>query len=215
MPLDILPDLSIRSQSMMPIRRTKINRSRGRAVQAQEDAFYHWEASFQTASQTAAMDAAYMDSMLAIGAGGELFRCYDLLRERPGVHNDGSPLSGDRALGGAFDGTATIDTIVDGFNVSISGLPDGFELSRGDYIEFRMSADFLMLTTIAVGVVAGSNGLADVELRYPIDTQNFTSAGIVNFERASCLMQRIEAANRSASDHFSKGSFSAQEVPYK
>ena len=215
MPLDILPDFSIRSQSMMPIRRTKINRSRGRAVQAQEDAFYHWESSFQTASQTAAMDAIYMDSMLAVGAGGELFRCYDLLRERPVAHDNGSVLSGDRALGGAFDGTATIDTIIDGYNVSISGLPNGFELSRGDYIEFRMSDDLLMLTTIAVGVFASANGLADVVLRYPIDTQNFTNAGIVNFERAACLMQRIDAANRSASDHFSNGSFSAQEVPYK
>ncbi|TKT79966.1 hypothetical protein [Aquamicrobium sp. LC103] len=147
---------------------------------------------------------------------GGVFRACDIFRSRPIEHDDGNgtPLSGTRAGGGAFDGTATLQSITNSRTVVVSGLPPLFQFREGDYAEFRRSANVVALHSLEADARASSSGVVTLSLDPAYDAQNFPVSGTtVNFEKASCLM-KIEPGSYSGqkSQQDRSPSFSAAEM---
>ncbi len=192
------------------------DRMEGRRTEAQRFGTPWWKADW-SAPWLPELDMGRMDAfMMLAGDSGEVFRAYDAFRPRPiawSEANGNRPLSGMRAGGGAFDGTATLDTITNTRQVAISGLPANFQLRAGDYVEFSMSASLISLHRLVEDALGGSGGTATLKFRYGLDTEHFTDAATVNFEKPSCLMQIDPGSYRGPKAWSARNpSFSAQEV---
>ena len=188
-------------------------RMEGRRTETVRHAQGWWKATYRTGFLNF-RDYGRMDAFIKkVDGGGEFFRAHDVFRPRPMAHDNGQPLSGMRAGGGAFDGTATLSLVVDSRTVDITGLPALFEFRAGDYVEFRMADYKLSLHTIDADVSADPGGAVRLSISYELDTQNFTTAAVVNFEKPSCLMQ-IDAGSIEArkARRSRRPSFSASEM---
>jgi len=208
-----LPDIiGWEEVTFKPIRPRWTERMEGRRTETQIHATSWWVARY-VPGYLSWRDMGIMDAFLvSAGDDGEVFLGYDVFRPRPILEDKGKPLSGVRAGGGVFDGKAQISSIIDSRTVRVSGLPAGFRLSRGDYVEFR-NGDQYSLHLIVADVVASSGGIATLSIKFGLDTQNFPSTSIVNFEKPSCLMQ-IDAGSNDGSKSWKsrRPAFSATEV---
>ncbi|MHB2265655.1 hypothetical protein [Aliihoeflea sp. PC F10.4] len=207
-----LPDIGWEDVRFDPVQPRNASRMEGRRTEAQTFGTPYWVASygatFLKPHQYGLMDA----FMMRAGDGQEVFRAHDPLRPRP-VHYI-LPLSGTRAGGGAFDGTATI-TARTATSLTISGLPAAFRFRAGDYVEVRKSASLISLHRIMADATANGSGVVTLSIRYPLDLQTFTLPLTANFEKASCLMQ-IDAGSYQGQKSWSSRSpsFTAMEVFY-
>ncbi|TPJ83840.1 hypothetical protein FJ422_16335 [Mesorhizobium sp. B2-6-3] len=172
----------------------------------------YWTASY-TPGFLFPRDMGKMDAfMMCAGDDGEFFRGYDVFRPRPILMDTGAPLSGVRAGGGAFDGTATLHAITDSRTIVVYGLPAGFQFSEGDYVELRQDSQTSSLHRIRLPATANGAGQVTLSIKYGLDTQNFTTAAVVRFEKPSCLMQIDPGSydgTKSAKDR--RPSFTAEE----
>jgi hypothetical protein len=199
-----------------PVTPRNVDRMEGRRTEAQQWGTSWWRASY-AAPWLSDRDFGIMDAfMMRAGDSGEVFRAYDPFRMRPIAWleaNGNVPLSGTRAGGGSFNGTATLASISNSRQISISGLPANFQFRAGDYVEVVKSASLISLHRIVEDVAAGSGGTATLKIRYGLDTTVFAGATVVNFEKPSCLMQ-IDPGSYSGPKAWSSRnpSFSAQEV---
>lgn len=116
------------------------------------------------------------------------FLAHDQSRPRPLSYDDGSALSGTKAVGGTFDGDAAINDLTDRLVPIIQGLPASFALTAGDYVEFRKSAKIRSLHRIAADVVGNASGVVTLTLETPVPDE-FTTSDTVHFEKPSCVMQ--------------------------
>lgn len=172
-----------------PVRTRTVDRMEGRRTEMVSLPTGWWTASY-TPGFLFPRDMGKMDAfMMRAGDDGEFFRAYDVFRPRPILMDTGAPLSGVKAGGGAFDGTAELHTITDSRTVVIYGLPAGFQLSPGDYVEFRENSQKSSLHRIQLAATADGAGHVTLSIKYGLDTQNFSTAAIVHFEKPSCLMQ--------------------------
>lgn len=130
------------------------------------------------------MDAWLMDA----SDGGQCFLAHDIFRPRPRAYGD-VPLTGTRAGGGAFDGTAILDTVTSARQVTISGLPEGFVINRGCNIGFRRSAAVRSLHRVTEAAAADSLGVAVVKFRFGLDPLFVPTGTVVDFEKPACVMQ--------------------------
>lgn len=187
----------------------------GRRTEAQRFGTPWWRAVYTTSALTQAQFGLVEAFIMQAGDNGEVFRAYDAARPRPIDYEtpNHDPLSGVRAGGGAFDGTATLESITNSRQVAISGLPAHFQLRAGDYVEFAMSASLISLHRLIADAQAGSGGTVTLNFRYGLDTEHFTPAATVNFEKPACLMQ-VDPDSYSTSKVLvdRSASFSAQEV---
>lgn len=210
-PID-LPDVGYRSVEFDPVRPRATERMEGRRTETQTFGTPWWVAKY-TVQILSRADFGKLDAFqMSAGDDGETFRAYDVYRPRPILEDLGVPLSGVKAGGGAFDGTATIETIVSSREIDIQGLPAGFQLSTGDYVEFR-EAGQSSLHRLLAAVTADVDGKATLTIAFGLDTQNFTDAAEVRFEKPSCLMQ-VDPGSFSGPKTRVPGdrSFSATEV---
>ncbi|MEN0040477.1 MAG: hypothetical protein AAF764_03985 [Pseudomonadota bacterium] len=198
--LDVLCDLNVIEQSLVPVRPSQVNRSRGGGVQGQESAFMWWRSSFSTTALTQAEDALFQSVMARIGVSSDGFLCHDLFRPRPVL-----------AVAPLTQPTATL-TAIAARTVSISGGQVGLVLSPGDYIELRDAAGGRVLNTVSDSVTIDAGGVADVALDFPLNTARFVVGDVVNFERASCVMKRVQPAGRNYQTTSVTCSFEAEEV---
>lgn len=208
-----LPDIGWREVIFDPIRPRDTNRMEGRRTEAQTFGTPYWIAQYK-ASLLGFEDFGKLDAfIMSAGDDGETFLGYDVFRPRPIAMNTGAPLSGVKAGGGAFNGTAVLTTITDSRTVIVGGLPAGFVLSQGDYIEFRMSPLVRSLHRIMAAATATGAGVVTLKIKYGLDTQHFTTAAVVNFEKAACVMQ-IDPGSFSGvkSKRYGDLPFSATEV---
>lgn len=185
----------------------------GRRTEMQRFGTPYWRAKYRPGRLSLA-EYGRMDAfMMMAGDGGETFRAHDPFRPRPIAHDNRQPLSGTRAAGGAFDGTATLQSITNSRTVVVAGFPAGFQLSRGDYVEFRMSATLVSLHRIVADITASGEGIATVSIRHWLDLQHFTTAAVVNFEKPACLMQIDPGSyDGKKSNRSRRPSFAATEV---
>lgn len=203
----------VRDQTFRFNQSAEVSRSRGRYVQAKADPFSYWSASFDLVPLLEDDYGRFVSFTMKVRAGVGFFRGYNTGRPRPLAEDAGVALSGTRAGGGAFDGTATIAAITDSLTVSLSGLPAGFKLLEGDMIEFAETSERLSLHMIAEDVTADGSGDVDITLNNPLDTENFTTSGTANLEKPSCIMQIFNPPDHSKGVRFGSGSFEAQEFP--
>lgn len=211
-PID-LPDIGWREVIFDPVRPRNTERMEGRRTEAQSFGTPYWTARY-TAGLLGFEDFGKLDAfIMSAGDDGETFLGYDVFRPRPIAMNTGTPLSGIKAGGGAFNGTAILTAITNSLTVTVGGLPAGFILSPGDYVEFRMSAPVRSLHRITTAATANGAGVVTLSIKYGLDTQHFTTAAIVNFEKPACVMQ-IDPGSFSGpkSKRYGNQSFSATEV---
>lgn len=209
-----LPDIiGWRQVSFDPVRPRNTDRMEGRRTEADSFGTPYWTGAWE-AGWLEPRDYGKMDAfMMSAGDDGETFLGYDEFRPRPIRMDTGSPLSGTVAGGGAFTGQGTLNTITNSRTVIVGDLPAGFLLSRGDYIEFRMSAFLRSLHRIQADATANGSGVVTLSIKYGLDTQHFTTAAVVNFEKAACVMQIDPGSYSGVKSWTSRSpSFSATEV---
>lgn len=129
------------------------------------------------------------------------FLARDLARPYPKAHISG--FSGmTRAGGGSFDGTATswsesIDSNDDS-NISLTNLPTGFTLSKGDYIGFRWTATesaiagltWHALVRVVVGDTTDVSGNLTVRCEPPVPSA-VPGTATAYLDRPACVMALI------------------------
>lgn len=171
-----------------PVRPRAVDRMEGRRTEGQAIGTAYWTARY-VSPYLFRVEYGRLDAfMMRAGDDGEVFRAHDAFRPRPIRQDTGVPLSGVRAGSGAFDGTATLSVITNSRAVTVTGLPAGFLLSQGDYVEFRQSGQS-SLHRVMADATASAGGSVALSIKYGLDLQNFTTAAVVRFEKPSCLMQ--------------------------
>lgn len=209
----LLPALPFADCEFDPVRIWDTNRMEGRRTESVGSVQPYWKAKYRfdflRREQMGVVDAFVM----LAGGGGETFLAHDVSRPRPIAHDTGLPLSGTKAGGGAFVGEAVLQSITNTRTIVVSGLPAGFRLSVGDYVEIRQSLLVRSLHRIMAAAVASGAGVVTLSIRYGLDTGIFTTAAVVNFEKPSCIME-IDAGSWSASKAMNARtpSFTAQEM---
>lgn len=208
-----LPAVGFTQCDFDPVRPRDTNRMENRRTEAQSFGTPYWVAKY-TAARMTYQEFGLLDAfMMSAGDDGEVFTAYDVFRPRPILMDTGVPLSGTKAAGGAFNGDGVLQSITNALTITISGLPAGFQLSPGDYVEVRKSASIRSLHRIKTAATANSSGVVTLSIKYALDLQNFTLPCTVHFEKPSCLMQ-IDPGSWSGSKSWASRSpsFSATEV---
>lgn len=148
----------------------------------------------------------------AASRGGACFACHDVYRPRPRAYGS-APLTGTRAGGGAFDGTATLLLVDDSRTITVSELPAGFEVNKGALVEIRKTTFTRSLHRVMAPAVASAGGVVTLSIDFALDTGVFTAANsIVNFEKPACIMQLQPGFSMPKRRGARVASFTAQEV---
>jgi hypothetical protein len=207
-----LPEIDWYAVEFTPVQVRQTDRMEGRRTEDLIVPGTWWRASYQ-AEHLDRRAFGQLDAFVMTAGAGALFRAYDPERPRPMAQDNGQPLSGLRAGGGAFDGTATLQTIVSPTQIIVSGLPDGFQLWTGDYFELAMAPLLVSLHRVTADATANAGGTVTLNFRHALDLQHFTTAAIVNFEKPACLM-RVDPGSYSAAktNRDRRPAFSAQEM---
>lgn len=183
-----LPPVIYSQVSFDPIRPRDTSMMEGRRSEAQFFGTPYWVASYAAARLTT-VEAAQFDALRMELEDGAYLLAHDAHRPRPIIYQGSAPLSGTKAAGGAFNGDGALQSITNSRQISVSGLPAGFQLSRGDYIEIRKSENVRSLHRIMANAVANSSGIVTLSIRYGLDLGIFTLPCTVHFEKSSCIME--------------------------
>lgn len=184
----LLPVLPWKDCQFDPINPTDVSVMESRRSEEQAAGTPFWKAQYTTNWMTPVLFGLFDAFVMKSSSRGAPFLGYDLLRPRPIAHNNGKPLSGTKAGGGPFNGDAVLQSMTNSRTIVVSGLPAGFKLSAGDYVELRMSALMRSLHRIVENATASASGVVTLSIMFGVDTQHFTTAATVHFEKPSCVM---------------------------
>lgn len=176
-----LPAVPFAQCEFDPVRPSSTERMEGRRVESQSTGTPYWTASYKTDFLTREQAGLLAAFQMLSGDNGGVFRAYDVDRQRPLKYLGGFPAG--------FNGNATVRGFNNSRSVEAGGLPSGFQLVAGDYLEIRKSTLVRSLHRVTAAATASAAGIATIKFDYPIDLQHFTVPCTVHFERASCLMQ--------------------------
>ncbi|RVI98628.1 hypothetical protein CN193_23015 [Sinorhizobium meliloti] len=209
-PLPLLPWRDCQFDAINP---TDVSMMEGRLSEEQAAGTPFWKAQYTTNWMTPAFYGLFDAFVMKSSSRGASFIGYDLFRPRPIAHNNGKPLSGTKAGGGAFNGDAVLQSITSSAAIVVAGLPAGFKLSPGDYVELRMSQLVRSLHRIVENATANAKGVVSLSIMFGLDTQHFTTAASVHFEKPSCVMT-IDPGSVAAPKSWAgrEASFSATEM---
>jgi hypothetical protein len=182
-----LPNVIYSQSSMRPVRPGDVNQMEGRRTESHVFGTPYWTLQL-TAEKLTTTEAALLDAFEMDAEDGCLLAAHDPHRPRPIAYQGGQPLSGVKAGGGAFNGDAVLESITDPLTIVVNGLPAGFILSPGDYVEVRKSPYVRSLHRIHIAAVASGAGVVTLSIRFFLDTQAFTLPCMVRFEKPTCLM---------------------------
>lgn len=144
--------------------------------------------------------------------GGNVFVCHDYSRPRPRAYGS-SPLSGTKAGGGAFDGSAVLQTVTSSTEIVVSGLPAAFAFNRGCLIEVNKSSTVRSLHRVMADAAANGSGVATLSIDFPLNTSVFTAGNsTIQLEKPSCLMMVDPGWSVPKAWSAREASFSATEV---
>jgi hypothetical protein len=189
LPIYSIPAVPINSVDFRPVLPKDMNRMEGRFTEQRRFGTPYWTANFRVPWIE---DYGQIEAFFLRLDDGGVFRAYDPERPRPRAHDNRAPLSGVKAGGGAFDGTADLNAITNATTLVVHGLPALFQLKQSDLVEIRETEYIISLHKIDADVQANSSGEVTITIRPGLDTQNFTTAAVVNFEKPSCLMQLLD-----------------------
>ncbi|MDX0016813.1 hypothetical protein GOB19_27970 [Sinorhizobium meliloti] len=209
-PLPMLPWRDCQFDAINP---TDVSMMEGRLSEEQAAGTPFWKVQYTTNWMTPAFYGLFDAFVMKSSSRGASFIGYDLFRPRPIAHNNGKPLSGTKAGGGAFNGDAVLQSITSSAAIVVAGLPAGFKLSPGDYVELRMSQLVRSLHRIVENATANASGVVSLSIMFGLDTQHFTTAASVHFEKPSCVMT-IDPGSVAAPKSWAgrEASFSATEM---
>lgn len=190
-PLALPPGYRFGEWTLKMVHSRDVSMLEGRRLESADFGTPYWTLTARTASMTIAKADAFESFLFQASRGGATFVCPDLYRKRPRAYGE-TPLSGTKAIGGAFNGSATIQTITNSRQVTVAGLPAGFVLKAGDLIEFNASALVRSLHMITANVTSGGGGQAVVKFEPPLNTTVFTTSATAQFEMPSCVMMLTE-----------------------
>lgn len=208
-----LPAIPWSQVEITPVSPSDVSMMEGRRSETMASLTPYWTAAYATGFLLPEQSGLFDAFMMKASSRGAPFLAYDPFRPRPIAMNKGVPLSGTKSGGGAFNGQAVLQTIVDSRQVIISGLPAAFKFLPGDYIEFRKNLLVRSLHRVMEPATANNFGTVTLSIMYGLDTQTFSTASTVHLEKASAVMM-IDPGSASASKSLSsrEASFSATEV---
>jgi hypothetical protein len=196
---------------MRPVRPADINRMEGRRTETLVAGTPYWTLQLSAEKLTTA-EASLLDAFEMDAEDGCLIEAYDPHRSRP-IAYGAQPLSGTKAAGGAFTGNAVLQSITNPNTIVVNGLPSGFKLSAGDYLEVRKSTYVRSLHRIRAAATANASGVVTLSIRFYLDTQIFAANNVVRFEKPTCLMEMDKGSFSSPKSWPNYNvSFSATEV---
>lgn len=199
------------SISFDPIRTRSTSRMLGRKTETLFRGTPYWVATYAAGKLTTA-EAALFDAFNMLASDGGVFAGYDPHRPRP-IAYAGAPLAGVKAGGGAFNGDAVLQSITNPKTIVVNGLPAGFTLSIGDYVEVRKSPLVRSLHRITAPATANGVGVVTLSIRFALDTQTFAAGNTVHFEKSACIMEIDEGSfNLPKSWPVSNVQFTATEL---
>ncbi|MBL4767628.1 MAG: hypothetical protein JKY94_07930 [Rhodobacteraceae bacterium] len=210
-PINLPDGIRFAASEIYPVNLKSVSKMEGRHSEVVEFGQPYWVAKYTTSPLRRAQ-VPILDAWLMRATKAETtFLAYDPTRCRPIKYPNG-PLSGTKAIGGAFDGTANLALINNSREVVIDGLPDGFQLSEGDYVSFRMSNLIRSLHMIDEDAISNSSGVVTLNLISGLDVQHFTVGAVVDFEKPSCVMRVLGNPRVSRTWKGQPASFQAEEV---
>ena len=176
-----------------PIRTRSTSLMLGRRTETLFRGTPYWVATYAAGNLTTA-EAALFDAFNMISSDGGVFAAYDPHRPRPIAYQGSNPLSGVKAGGGAFNGDAVLQAITNPLAIVVGGLPAGFTLSPGDYVEVRKAPLVRSLHRIMAPTTASGAGVVTLAIRFALDTQHFAAGNTVHFEEPACIMEMDEGS---------------------
>lgn len=209
--IDLPCGVGLTSTRFDPIRSRKTARMEGRRTEEDVSPEFYWVASYSTPTKSLRHFGELDDFAMAIDSGA-FFRAFDTTRPRPVKYINGA-LSGTKAAGGAFDGTASLQSITDSRTIVVSGLPAAWQLRVGDYIELRQSPEVVSLHRVAEDVASNASGVATIKIRFALPPGIFSAGATVNFEKPSFLAKTDPGSFNAMRRREDRSiSFSAQEM---
>lgn len=195
-PFDLLSDLPGWTVQFEPLWRQELSRTAGGRTYVKDLGDPLWTLSAQS-RQLSPNELDYwrarlnaMENGLATFWGYSMSRCYPIKYPR-----------GTWPTGVAFDGEATLASVgSNNKSVSLSGLPDGYVISVGDYIQIG-EADLHMAMESAVAGLDGET--AEFEVRphiWPGVNAGDSPATIVKVKRPACIMAIVPGSIQSQAD---------------
>lgn len=178
--------------SFDPVRTRNVSRMLGRRTETALRGTPYWVASYAAGNLTTA-EVGLFDAFNMLASDGGVFAGYDPARPRPIAYGS-TPLAGVKAGGGAFNGDAVLQSITNPLAIVVNGLPAGFQLSVGDYVEVRKSALVRSLHRITAPATANGAGVVSLAIRFFLDTQTFAAGNTVHFEKSACIMEMDEGS---------------------
>jgi hypothetical protein len=173
-----MPEFAFTARSFELRRSLATSKQRNGRIETQELGAPKWVGQWTTRPKDVIGAGKWQAFWDQLRGGGRGFLGFDPWRPFPASYPTG-------ALG--FSGQASIVTITNPNQMTISGLPTGFILLQGDYMEVRQANDVRSLHRISADVtVAGAT--AAVTFEPWLNTDVFTTAAIINFVRPSCIM---------------------------
>lgn len=142
------------------------SRTRGGVVRASERGRTLATLSITTPPMKRPAYAALQAWVDSLRGGLNQFYGYDLLRCRPAFYPGSGWAGFVRAAGGAFDGTITV-TSAAGYIVNVSGLPNAFVISEGDYISWAWGSTRTLHRVVLGGTTSGGVGSLQLEPDVP------------------------------------------------
>jgi len=117
------------------------------------------------------------------------FYAWDTTRPLPLAYAFGLPAGFD---GAASDWSQSIDADGDA-QLTLEGLPAGFEISLGDYVGFKWGSGFERRTMARAVLPATANGsgTAAVTVEPPLDTALVPTDATAHFDQPRCVMQLV------------------------
>lgn len=182
------PALPFAEFDMRQVNTRSSNTMLGRATETADFGTPYWRLSAQsgylTDEQIDEADAFFTEA----SKGGNVFACHDYYRQRPRAYGS-TPLSGTKAGGGAFDGSAVLDDVTDSRTIVVSGLPAAFAVNRGCLFEVNKDETTRSLHRVVADATANGSGVVTINFDSPLNTSVFTAANsTIQFEKPSCLM---------------------------
>lgn len=158
----------------------------GGLTQVREMGEPRWRATFTYAPMKRAEFQALQAWLDSLRGGMRTFLAHDALKSYPVSYRGG--FGGlTRAVGGVFDGTASVTGFAGADSFSVAALPAGFVLRAGDMVGLVQGGN-RGLYRILEDVTATAGGAATLTVEPRIVPGLFTTAAQATFVRPACLM---------------------------
>lgn len=198
-----IPNIGFEEFVLNPVVRSEVSNMEGRLNEVADFGEPYWTLSAKTGflelKEIGELEVFFMNT----SKGNNTFLAHNIHQPRPAVYSE--PLT---------DGVGSITNITDKRQITIAGLQADLELNIGDYVEFKMSNTLRSLHRITQSVTLSGAGAGIINFEYPLNTDVFTTASEVIFEKPSCLLKLEGNPSIPKSWSGREASFSAKEYFY-